>query len=204
MVMLPFVSEISDAAVSVRPNPAISRFSPSNIAMKFVLLGIGIFLLTVLASLLINLRLATSLRIAFESWLIVAATLFVVLRLLWEAVRGFFPSGQSLTCDREVLTIGHIPTFNLSGKWVYTSFPVSEIRQFRAGAIRTGHYGVTPGLLFTAGGKERKILGGLEIIEADPVICGVAHLGVDTVRDPALPMMLEMALERRKRKLWSF
>jgi hypothetical protein len=46
--------------------------------------------------------------------------------------------------------------------------------------------------------QKKKILAGLEAPEADQVLKGLGHLGVDTIHDPAMPMTVEMALERRK------
>jgi phosphoribosylformylglycinamidine (FGAM) synthase PurS component len=52
--------------------------------------------------------------------------------------------------------------------------------------------------MFNVDGKKKKILYGLEAPEAEPILRALSHLGIDTVHDPGMPMIIEMALERRK------
>jgi hypothetical protein len=118
--------------------------------------------------------------------------------LFWRGFRDMFPAGESLVCESDTLTIGHIPDHVLNGRWVYQDFPISSITQLSFGAVRVSRYGGIPGLIFTAAGKKEKVLAGLEAPEADQVLKGLSKLGVDIVHDPAMPMTVEMALERRK------
>jgi hypothetical protein len=77
-----------------------------------------------------------------------------------------------------------------------------EVRQAtNLRTVRVGRYGGTPGLIFQVGGKKKKILFGLEAPEAAQVLQGLSKLGVDTVHDPAMPMMIDMVLSRRKSRL---
>ena len=60
------------------------------------------------------------------------------------------------------------------------------------------------GLEFMVNGKKKKTLFGLEAPEANSILQGLSKLGIDTVHDPAMPMIVEMALERRERKFLPF
>lgn len=60
------------------------------------------------------------------------------------------------------------------------------------------------GFVFQVVGKKKKILFGLEAPEADRILQGLTRLGVDTIHDPAMPMIVDMALSRRKRRFGLF
>lgn len=129
--------------------------------------------------------------------LLLVMTLFAG-SLLWAALRSLFPSGQSLTCDRNTLTIGRIPQNSLRGQWRYESFPLSEVKDLKFASVAFG--GRTPvlGVRFKVNGETRRSLAGLESPEAATILNGLAALGANVVRDPAMPMMVETALSRRK------
>lgn len=129
--------------------------------------------------------------------LLVAMILFAV-TLLWAALRRLFPTGQSLTCDRTTLTIGRIPEASLHSSWNYESFPINTIKDLQFASVAFG--GRTPalGLRFKVDGETKKVLAGLESPEAAQILDALAALGVNIVRDPAMPMMVDMALSRRR------
>ena len=54
------------------------------------------------------------------------------------------------------------------------------------------------GLRFKVDGITKKTLAGLESPEAAQILDALSSLGVNVVRDPAMPMMVDMALSRRK------
>ena len=117
---------------------------------------------------------------------------------LWAALRSIFPSGESLTCDGSKLTIGRIPGASLRGHWNYESFPISAVKEVQFASVAFG--GRTPvlGLRFKVDGVKRNTLAGLESPEAAQILDALASLGVYVVRDPAMSMMVEMELSRRK------
>jgi hypothetical protein len=119
--------------------------------------------------------------------------------LLWGALRLLFPSGECLSCDRTSLTIGRIPELSLRGRWTYETFPIHEIEDLQFAAIRFSRYGSANGLRFTAGGRIKKVLAGIESPEAARILDALGALGVQVLHDPAMPMMVEMAISRRKR-----
>jgi hypothetical protein len=129
--------------------------------------------------------------------LLVAMILFAV-TLLWAALRSLFPTGQSLTCDRATLTIGRVPGASLRGRWRYESFPVTTVKELKFASVAFG--GRTPvlGLRFKVDGETKKTLAGLECPEAAQILNALASYGVNIVRDPTMPMMVDMALSRRK------
>ena len=49
-----------------------------------------------------------------SNWPLLFAIVLFAGTLLWAALRNLFPSGQSITCDRNTLTIGRIPHSSLS------------------------------------------------------------------------------------------
>ena len=126
--------------------------------------------------------------------------LLFLLAIVFGLIRSFFPSGESLTCDRTTLTVGKIPEGNFHGKWEYQSFPVSSIKQSHFGVVRVRRSGGGTGLIFDAEDKTLKCLEGLEAPEADQILQALSTLGVDVHRDPAMPMMVEMATSRRNGK----
>jgi hypothetical protein len=128
-------------------------------------------------------------------WLPVMVQLFLGSALIWRAIRDIFPTGESLVCNVETLTIGRIPENVLTGRWKYQSFPAKSVKQLTFGIVRKSG---TASLIFNVGGKKEEILLGLEAPEASEILQGLSKLGVDTVHDPGMPMMVEMALSRRK------
>lgn len=143
----------------------------------------------------------TTTKFDIWDWLPVMVLLFAGSAFIWRAFRNMFPSGQSLVCNVETLTIGRIPENVLTGRWKYQSFPTKSVKQLAFGIVRPGTYGGTPGLVFDVDGKKEKILFGLEAPEASEILQGLSKLGVDTIHDPGMPMMVEMALSRRKSRL---
>lgn len=87
---------------------------------------------------------------------------------------------------------------NFHGKWTYSSFPVSAVKCMQFTAINPGRRGGSMGLAFLAYGKKHKALEGLEAPEANTILEALQNLYVDTMRDPAMPMMVEMAESKRK------
>jgi hypothetical protein len=124
--------------------------------------------------------------------------LIVGIRLLWEGFRQMFPLGESLECDNKTLTISRIPSYVLTGKWQSESFPIGSVKDVSFATLRMSRYGGTNGLAFFVNGKKKKVLYGLESPEATEILQGLTKLGVNTIHDPGMPMMVEMALERRK------
>jgi|SRR5215469_4615355 len=134
-----------------------------------------------------------------RSWPLLLLAPIAIVRLLWEAFRNLFPSGESLTCDSSGLIVGRIPRSSLHGRWVYESFANSAVKEMSFGAVERSPYGTITGLRFMVDGKRKKILAGLESPEAAEVLDALASLGVSVTRDPGMPMLVEMALSRRKR-----
>jgi hypothetical protein len=101
-------------------------------------------------------------------------------------VRLFFPSGAALHCDRSTFTVSKIPSSNLRGQWKSLSFPVSDIADFKFAVTQPGGRGASLyGFCFCAAGRRQKLFVGLETPEADEILRGLEHLGVDVVRGPS-------------------
>ena len=138
------------------------------------------------------------------NWLRITSPLFLGVSLLWTAFRAMFSSGESLECTADTLTIGRIPNYVLTGRWTYQTFPSKSVKQLTFAAVRVSQYGSTMGFVFQVDGKKKKALSGLEAPEADQILQALSRLGVDTVHDPAMPMIVDMALARRKRRFGLF
>jgi hypothetical protein len=133
-----------------------------------------------------------------SNWpLLLVISLFVG-TLLWAALRSLLPSGQSLTCDRDTLTIARIPDASLRGQWKHESFRITEVKDLQFASVAFGGQRPVLGLRFKVDGQTKKILAGLESPEAAQILDALASLGVNILRDPAMPMMVDMALSRRR------
>lgn len=188
--MAEFDIEITERSVSVKAKPEQLN--------RRVLRGLAPFGIVIFGSLL------AATKFDSESSTFLALLVVFFTPIIFVGVRAMFPTGQSLVCDTDNLTIGRIPDYVLTGRWTYQTFPTREIRELRFAVVRVGKYGGTTGLSFTVNGKNKKSLFGLEAPEASQVLQALSKLGVDTVQDPAMPMVVEMALERRQRKFGLF
>ncbi len=133
-----------------------------------------------------------------SNWPLLFAIVLFAGTLLWAALRNLFPSGQSITCDRSTLTIGRIPHSSLRGQWRYESFPVGTVKELQFASVAFGGQRPVLGLRFKVDGITKKTLAGLESPEAAQILDALSSLGVNVVRDPAMPMMVDMALSRRR------
>jgi hypothetical protein len=165
-----------------------------------ILVILLIWLLGVVVLVISIARLTSLLNAASDvwNWLMVLVWLSFSACLFWKGLRGLFASGESLTCDAQTLTISRIPEYVLTGRWKSQTFPIKSVRQVSFTVVRFTRYRTTLGLVFYVDGKKKKTLYGLEAPEADPILQGLSKLGVDTVHDPAMPMMIDMVLSRRK------
>ena len=192
-----FSIQVTERQVEVKTSDVKPRFNGATVFAVLLCWGLGAYMLALFIPNIVDiLRMPKSYDVL--TWILVATMLFYGLAFVWRGFRDMFPSGESLVCESGTLTIGHIPDHVINGRWEYQSFPTSSIKQLSFGAVHMSRYGMTPGLIFMADGKKKKVLAGLEAPEADQVLKGLANLGVDTVHDPAMPMTVEMALERRK------
>ena len=127
--------------------------------------------------------------------------LWVILGMTFYVIRSFFPNGDAIHCEHNLLSVRKIPTFNFRGQWKTTSFPINDVVGLHFGLVRFSRYNTATGLIFTVNGKKIKVFDTLQIPEAVQILDGLQKLGVDTVRDPGERMSVEMVLERRNSKL---
>ena len=133
-----------------------------------------------------------------SNWPLLFAIVLFAGTLLWAALRNLFPSGQSLICDRDTLTIGRIPRSSFRGQWTFESFSINAVKDLQFASVAFGGQRPVLGLRFKVDGITKKTLAGLESPEAAQILDALSSLGVNVVRDPAMPMMVDMALSRRK------
>lgn len=194
--MAAFNIDVSEKLVEVRTSEVTSRPSiPFILGILFCLLLGGYVLVEVIPTIgsLVKAR-----AFNFWNWLPILVALFFGISFVWQGFRRIFPAGESFVCDLDTLTIGHIPDFVLNGRWAFQSFPITSVQRLTWTALSTGRYGSTTGFTFQIDGKKKKTLWGLEAPEADQILRGLTKLGVDVVHDPGMPMIVEMALSRRK------
>jgi len=200
--MSPFTIKISDNSVEVW-SPATKPRLRATLWTILLSWGLAAYVLVMISPLLGSL-LSDTRDFDLWNWLLALALLYVGVVLLWQGFRALFPAGESLTCDKDTLTISRIPGYVLDGRWTSKSFPSKEIKQLAWGVVHWSRYGGTTGLIFYVDGKKKKILNGLEAPEAEQVLQGLTTLGIDTVHDPAMPMIIEMAMSRRKSRFGLF
>jgi hypothetical protein len=131
-----------------------------------------------------------------------APTRLAMLSLIFGVIllRVLLARTRNLHCTRESLEIIQIRR----GKVRATSaFPRSDVGLIKFSAVSYSRNGATMGLVFTTVGVKQKILAGLECPEADTILKHLDQLGYDVEHDVGMPMMVEMALERRNSK-WKF
>jgi len=136
-------------------------------------------------------------QLSTSDWPLAGIVLFAG-TLLWTAFRNLFPSGQSVACDGSTLTVGRISGVSVRGQWKYESFPISAVKDLQFASVAVGGQRPVMGLRFKVASETKKTLPGLESPEAAKILDALASLGVNVARDPGMPMMVEMALSRRK------
>lgn len=77
------------------------------------------------------------------------------------------------------------------------TYPRMEIGQITYAPVSYSRYGAVNGIVFKAAGKKMKTLGGLDCPEAQTILKELDRLGFDVLHDVGMPMLVEMALERR-------
>jgi len=109
---------------------------------------------------------------------------------LWAYSQG----SKNLHCTRDNLEVIQVARGKVRNKWAY---PKDSVKRVGFAPVSYSRYGSTCGLIFRAQGKKVKTLVGLECPEAQIILQQLDRLGFDIVHDVAMPMVVEMALERR-------
>jgi hypothetical protein len=126
-------------------------------------------------------------------FLLACLALIFVLALL----RLFCVCTRNLHCTSERLEVIEIQRGKVRRTKMFTR---SEVGRISFGTISYNRYSVSMGLIFTAAGVKQKILADLECPEAYTILKHLDRLGYDVEHDVGMPMMVEMALERRNSK----
>jgi hypothetical protein len=113
------------------------------------------------------------------------------LSALWRYWRG----RESLNCTSESVTLVRIARGKVRGTRI---FPRESVKCVRFGAVAFSRYGSINGLVFDAAGKKIKTLPHVESPEAQTILREFDRFGYDVIHDIGMPMLVEMALERRK------
>jgi hypothetical protein len=120
---------------------------------------------------------------------LLAALLFLP-GVFWRRFAGI----NNLHCTRQNLEVIRIVRGRKTGRWL---FPHELIKQARYAEVAASKYGASFAIVFSVEGKKVKALRGIECPEAQTVLRELGRLGFDVVQDVGMPMMVEMALERR-------
>jgi len=100
-----------------------------------------------------------------------------------------YPDTNNLRCTREHVEVTRL----LFGKVRNTlSFSTVDVKQVRYVDSFGFLLGPPARLEFQAGGKQVKCLQGLKCVEAQRILDEFERMGFDIVRDPRMPVMLEM------------
>jgi hypothetical protein len=130
------------------------------------------------------------------AFVILAAVSWLIFRIISANLRALFPTGHSLECNRGDLIVGDIPNRNFSGAWSYKTFPIASIQGMRFATLSSTQYANVSGLKFESDGKEQTCLYGIKAPEASTILDALALRGILVIRDPAMPMLVEMAKSR--------
>jgi hypothetical protein len=111
------------------------------------------------------------------------------------AVCGWLFSGHNdLHCTSERMDVIRMVRGQMKNK---RTFLKESVMKIRFALVRYSQYSPTCGLVFYVAGKKIKTLEGLESPEAQTILRELDRLGFDVVHDVGMPMMVEMALEKR-------
>lgn len=119
----------------------------------------------------------------------------VFLWLIFQLVRPLCGSKQVLRCTREIIEITYI---DFGREWRRRQFIRTEVHRFEFAAVGVSKYGAILGLKFNYQGKTIKFFAGLKAVEAQTILQEAKRLGVDTLIDPAMRMIVEIESSRRK------
>jgi hypothetical protein len=107
---------------------------------------------------------------------------------------GYFQGDNYLCCSADALEVIHVAR----GRETIQRYSKAEVKRVRFGEVSLSKNGSINGLLLNANGKKVKLLEGLDSPEAEKILRGIDRLGFDVEHDVGMPMMVEMALERRR------
>jgi hypothetical protein len=123
------------------------------------------------------------------SWAIL--TLLIAGLFVWAYLSG----SKNLHCTRDSLEVVQISCGRVKNRQL---FPKNAVIDICYTAVAWSEYGSIYGLQFDAEGKKVHVLHGLQSPEAQLILKQLERLGFDVVYDVAMPMMVQMALERRQ------
>lgn len=160
---------------------------PNRKSMKGILLTalVGVFA----ASCSLFIFLPTGANPDSASWAV--TTLLIAAFFVWVYLSG----SKGLHCTRDSLEVDRISCGRVKSKQLY---PKDAVKGICFTAVACSEYGSIYGLEFSAKGKKVKVLHGLQSPEAQTILRQLDRLGFDVVHDVAMPMMVQMALERRQ------
>jgi len=132
---------------------------------------------------------------AFLLLAMLCGLLFVV------GLRGFFPSGEIVHCDRSRLTISKIPFLSFRGKWVTRWLPTSEVKGLHYAILQSGKGDSIYGIRFHTVGGEEKMLAGISAPQAYKILSAIRKLGADVPEDHDMRYVVREALRDEREQL---
>jgi hypothetical protein len=122
--------------------------------------------------------------------LLLVMLLIVGISVLFRSFQG----RNDIYCTRDTFQVIHVKYGKTAASW---NFPRSEMGPIQFTVFSSGRYGTTCGLAFTVQSKKVKVLSGLKVVEAQKILIELGRLGFEAPRDVAMPMMVEIEMERR-------
>ena len=109
-----------------------------------------------------------------------------------------FAKQKAIHCTRDSIEVIEIVRGKERDKRSYAKTEVGEIRY---APVAYSRYSSVNGILFNVAGKKVKALSGLECPEADTILKAFERLGYSVFHDVGMPMLVEIALERRNSRI---
>jgi hypothetical protein len=115
-------------------------------------------------------------------------------------LRGLFPSGETVHCDRSTLTVSKIPFVSFRGKWRTRTFELLYVCSLRYTVLQSGRGESTYGIRFLCGGKQT-MLAGLTAPQAYRILGALKILGADVPEHREMRYVVREALRDRREQL---
>jgi hypothetical protein len=117
------------------------------------------------------------------------------------SLRAFFPSGETVHCDRSRLTISKIPFISFRGKWQTRWLPTSEVKGLHFAVLQSGKGDSIYGIRFHTVASKDKMLAGVTAPQAYKIIGALKKLGAEAPHQRDMRYEVREALRDERERL---
>jgi hypothetical protein len=116
-------------------------------------------------------------------------------------LRAFFPSGETMHCDRSTLTVSKIPWISFNGRWHTREFVLSEVTELCFGVLQSGRGDSIYGIRFVYACRKQKMLAGVTAPQAYKILSALKSLGADVPAHHDMRYVVREALRDQREQL---